>query len=517
MVIECTSCQARFKLADDKIKENGTKVRCTKCREVFTVFPEKTPKIIVPVIATAQVVDTTKDIIEDDFFSLEGKSPVAPQKTFASVDAPVSFTDDWNQEGELSHSADEAGSTDLDAINFDDFEAPVFSVHTDQSSKFEFNDDSAFSFEDSSPLITVEQPNKIATQSEDQQISAGSENDFEADFSSGLPSTSAMEEPSQTSSLATAGEFTFPEAESSSDFSWGETPIAPCRPAELDDSQKQQTTQQKNTDFDFGSFSFDNEEPEPFVSDENQHDESVDIVTKNETSIELTMDVETSATPALIQPEALKSATTSSVGAIERESRLPSARPLRPRTLSRQTKKVSSDLIFRIFLAILLILGLVFGIMNRERIQIEYKKLVTGFIENQVPAETSGQIGLRKLTGGYLLNSQEGNLFIIRGEAVNEFKGLRSSVLVKGTIYGENGAEIQSQSAYCGNSIKDEILKKLGFKEIREVMNNELGENLVNLNISAGKAVPFTIVFNNVPQNIKEFTVEVVDSKSGSK
>ena len=30
MVIQCTQCQTRFKLADEKIKPQGTKVRCSK-------------------------------------------------------------------------------------------------------------------------------------------------------------------------------------------------------------------------------------------------------------------------------------------------------------------------------------------------------------------------------------------------------------------------------------------------------------------------------------------------------
>jgi hypothetical protein len=63
----------------------------------------------------------------------------------------------------------------------------------------------------------------------------------------------------------------------------------------------------------------------------------------------------------------------------------------------------------------------------------------------------------------------------------------------------------------------DSKLKDLNFKEIRDIMNNELGQHLVNLNIATGKGIPFTIVFNKAPKNIKEFTVEVLDSKPGSK
>jgi predicted Zn finger-like uncharacterized protein len=37
MIIQCEQCQTKFRLDDSKIKENGVKVRCAKCRHVFTV------------------------------------------------------------------------------------------------------------------------------------------------------------------------------------------------------------------------------------------------------------------------------------------------------------------------------------------------------------------------------------------------------------------------------------------------------------------------------------------------
>jgi branched-chain amino acid transport system substrate-binding protein len=41
MRIECQACNTRFKLDDDLIKKDGTKVRCSKCKEVITVYPQK--------------------------------------------------------------------------------------------------------------------------------------------------------------------------------------------------------------------------------------------------------------------------------------------------------------------------------------------------------------------------------------------------------------------------------------------------------------------------------------------
>ncbi len=40
MIITCTSCSARYQLADSKIKATGTKVRCPKCSTKFLVYPE---------------------------------------------------------------------------------------------------------------------------------------------------------------------------------------------------------------------------------------------------------------------------------------------------------------------------------------------------------------------------------------------------------------------------------------------------------------------------------------------
>ena len=39
MIVQCQACQTRFRLADEKIKSGGTKVRCSKCKEIFTVTP----------------------------------------------------------------------------------------------------------------------------------------------------------------------------------------------------------------------------------------------------------------------------------------------------------------------------------------------------------------------------------------------------------------------------------------------------------------------------------------------
>jgi len=516
VVIECSSCHARFKLADDKIKGSGTKVRCTKCREVFTVFPES-PPIAPPAAPVDPVVPVTvpeKKVVEDALFAGTDTSSFSAEPPPTAGGVPANEEDDWNQDAVSDlfsdRFPDDAGASDLDAISFDNIEAPVFSVSSEKDSKFEFSDATAFSFSDLSLESATQQPHKIAEAIEEQPWSVESDTDFEADASSPSPPT-FPEILNQSTPVATDGDFTLSGTDDFADLSWDEPeakPIATTSPEQIRDTG----STPQDTSFDFSSFSFDDVDSSA-GSDENKRDETD---TQGKATFELAVQDETAPAPvetrsSSIEIEALPSPL---VGG-RQESTPRQTRPMRPR--ARQKKKGSSRLAVKIIIIILLALAAIYVVMNRDQIQKSYKNIVSGFIENQTRIETSGQIDLVKLSGNYVSNRQEGDLFVIRGQAVNKFKGLRSSVLVRGTIYGDNGAVLQSQSAYCGNPLMDSSLKNLRFKEIRDVMSNELGENLVNLNIATGKEIPFTIVFNKAPKNIKEFTVEVLESKPGSK
>ena len=38
MIVECESCKTRFNVETDRIKDDGSKVRCSKCRHVFMIY-----------------------------------------------------------------------------------------------------------------------------------------------------------------------------------------------------------------------------------------------------------------------------------------------------------------------------------------------------------------------------------------------------------------------------------------------------------------------------------------------
>lgn len=53
MIVECDKCHAKFRLDDSKITERGVKVRCSKCKNVFTVTKQSTQAEDKTVISSA--------------------------------------------------------------------------------------------------------------------------------------------------------------------------------------------------------------------------------------------------------------------------------------------------------------------------------------------------------------------------------------------------------------------------------------------------------------------------------
>ena len=52
------------------------------------------------------------------------------------------------------------------------------------------------------------------------------------------------------------------------------------------------------------------------------------------------------------------------------------------------------------------------------------------------------------------------------------------------------------------------------FSAIKKRLSNSLGDKKSNMGIKPGKELPFMIVFSELPDNLEEFAVEVVESIS---
>ena len=126
-------------------------------------------------------------------------------------------------------------------------------------------------------------------------------------------------------------------------------------------------------------------------------------------------------------------------------------------------------------------------------------------------------LGVRRLlfkdvTGSFINTKNNGQLFVVKGTVVNNYPKPCSLILLKSNILDGEGQVVKSKQAYAGNSFPEDELKKLPFREIEKAMKNPRGRDGRNVNVALGAPVPFMIVFQNLPNDVSEFTVEAVSS-----
>ena len=153
---------------------------------------------------------------------------------------------------------------------------------------------------------------------------------------------------------------------------------------------------------------------------------------------------------------------------------------------------------------------------------------VRSFLEDSVSSfmkapEKKGPVdpGVRLLefssvAGSFVDSEKGGRLFVIRGVVGSKYPKPRSYILIKGHILDNKGKAVKSKQSYAGNTFTDEEIKTLPLEEIERAMNNRDGMARKNFNLSSGASIPFMIVFDNLPDNLSEFTVEAVSSSPGT-
>lgn len=127
------------------------------------------------------------------------------------------------------------------------------------------------------------------------------------------------------------------------------------------------------------------------------------------------------------------------------------------------------------------------------------------------------RIGLQEeyVTGDFADNQHGGQVFVIRGKIRNDYTAKRSFVKVKANIFLKDGKLAQQHDVYCGNILTDNELSSLDRNAIFNRLGRNSGDGQSNVGIVPGKEVPFMALFFDLPENLGEFSVEVVASQPG--
>jgi len=126
------------------------------------------------------------------------------------------------------------------------------------------------------------------------------------------------------------------------------------------------------------------------------------------------------------------------------------------------------------------------------------------------------RLTFKRVNGSFVQSSKLGQLFVIKGVVTNQYPKSRSFILIKGALLDEKNKVVKQKMAYAGNTFPEKLLKDMALEQIKKGMKNRLGKAKINVNIKPEGMVPFMIIFEKLPDNLSEFTVEGVSSSPGT-
>jgi hypothetical protein len=139
------------------------------------------------------------------------------------------------------------------------------------------------------------------------------------------------------------------------------------------------------------------------------------------------------------------------------------------------------------------------------------------FIQQYLPEKKTDPVSYpdpvpdqKSVTGRFLTNDTAGELFIITGNIENPAQIPYRRIQVKGTLFQKDKQPVMNRTAFCGNIIPEETLRTGSIDDLTAQLKNPGGTADINDKIMPGDTVPFMLVFSDLPQNLENFTVEVV-------
>jgi len=564
MIVQCQACQTRFRLADEKIKPGGTKVRCSKCKEIFTVTPVEPEPV--------------EETVDFNSFNMEAVPEETPDETAVPTDIPEQGDsgpqeESFEQEEEpapateaenISEPADQAQNDEIDFSGLEE-EMGDADAGDELAEEFSFADTSQPAEDDATSAdadvkaaeeTSAEQPEEQATdfaEASEETVEPGGPVEF--DFGDDTGITGEGESQVQASEVAKSSGVEEFSLESTDD---GTEDTAAFTFAEGDDSA-QESTEQEPADFalddqdDDNAFSFDDEVQrgsdsasewdddspagDSFDFDEPRFDNDTagsESAPKDSAEVDLqfgeidfSSDDDDSGAPSLQTDDPLAGAIMGTQDEPESFTRREQTPPPyrdddneEPLPVPPPPKKSSLSRIVLLLVLLLVVLGGAAGFLFMQEGSLnlntvaEYLPFLKDYIEETQELAPGDRIAIN-ISGSSYVNGQAGQMLVIQGSAVNNQTSSRSSITVKGTLVDAKGKTLLQQTVFCGNALNNAELAKMSFSAIEEAMNNEFGDSLSNMNIASGGSIPFTIVFRNLSAEIATINVEVVDSKPG--
>lgn len=465
MIIQCEQCQTKFRLDDSKVAVKSIRVRCAKCKHVFSVAsPQAMEEESVSVWQDTPAL-TTESAQE---YAIQDSGPESAQQEAASdLMDTISFDNDEQSAPASTAPAPEAGDAgfafpSVDATAQEQARTEEASEEMDFGA-FDFGEESGDSAE---PAATPPKPTQV------KKASGGL--DFSGDDMFGeVVSAKSEEEAAEAISFdmgmeGFAASMGVESQGTGQGASLAPQDLAAENPFSLDD-------------IDFGdeltSVAVQQVSPEELKP-------SQELLFTPLAATE-TQPMFEQASPAPVKPAAVV------------QEDLP---PLSIASRRKESPRISGMLLFMgVIIAGLVVFYSYWG----------YKMLTE---TKTVISEETGRIALRSVEATFVKNKKTGDLLVISGEAVNEYNKPRAAIQVKGIVFGADGEEVSSKIAFCGNPLTEEQLASMSMEKIEAAMANQFGDSLANMEVAPGSSIPFVIVIPKPPKGATDYGVEPAGS-----
>ncbi len=120
---------------------------------------------------------------------------------------------------------------------------------------------------------------------------------------------------------------------------------------------------------------------------------------------------------------------------------------------------------------------------------------------------------VENLIGYYETNAAAGKMFVVKGQVTNEGAVRKVGVRVYAALLDAQSRKLAEKTAYAGTILAGEALRAATREKIEAAMSNPIAGGLANMDIPPGKSVPFMVVFFDAPDGIDSYRVEPRDAE----
>lgn len=485
MVIQCEQCRTKFRLDDEKVSERGVKVRCAKCRHVFTVRKEQEPATMSaePAVAVASAAAFAESVA----------APPADSFDMGQTDAAAAGEFDF---GDVSFSTEAKAATVQD-VAFSDKTVvmpPRAAAEPTVDLGFDFGEARSSSTPAAEPVVEFDfgEPPKGPTVVDDPGLA-----DF--DFGDVAPSAAA----SQTAA------FDLGDLGSLADAAPAAATRSDSQGFSFDDAVPQ--TADPAASFDLSGVDFTRSEQPASATTPTVAAFSLEDLDLSADATQIAMDsTATASSGTLFEPVDDVVASRQVAAASDITFDLPTGQEEAPPPLSISSRKRQGSTISILVAVITVVVVAVLGFVAYTFISDGPKAL--SLLGGAPATAEDGKITVQNVKAYFVSTSASGELLVITGEALNTYKKPRAALQVKGVVFGATNQPVATRTVYAGNMLTREQLMEMPSDKIEAAMNNQFGDSLVNMEVQPGKTIPFTIVIINPPTEGKEFAVESVGS-----